>query len=293
MKRIVRRARRRLGHYLGVLPDFLIVGAQRAGTSALYAYLCEHPDVCPARKKEIGFFNRHFGNGPAWYRSHFPLQSTRLFRTAVGRDFMTGDADPAYVLSPHYLRRIARLLPDAKLLLLLRNPVDRAYSHYHHAVRLGYEPFPFALAIGLEQERIGKKWRRMLEDDGYYDSELSRYSYLHSSEYDQQVAALLEIFSRERLCIIESEGFFAAPARTLIEVEEFLGLTPHVPERLERVNAGSYEPMDPALRRRLDEYFRQGNERLCALLERHPSWVIPSDTNGRLAALMRRCPGRS
>lgn len=272
MTRMTRWAGRTLKGCLGALPDFLIVGVQGGGTTSLFAYLNAHPDVHPARRKEIGFFNKHYARGLYWYRSHFPSRFARRLRMAAGSRFLTGDADPAYVLSPHYLQRIARLLPESRLILMLRNPVDRAYSHYHHAVRLGLETLSFAQALVSEDERIGGKWNRMLEE-GYYDSALSIYSYRRSSEYAAQVRAMVELFPRERLHIVESERFFADPARELAGVQDFLGLRCCAPDRFVPLNKGNYPPLEPELRRGLETLFAPMNRQLCDLLGLRFGWA--------------------
>ncbi len=108
------------------LPDFIILGAQRAGTSSLYYYLSQHPQILPAVRKELHFFDDHYRRGLGWYRSQFP--------TRGARGTITGEATPYYLSHPHAPARIQRLLPQARLIVLLRNPVERAISHYFFEV---------------------------------------------------------------------------------------------------------------------------------------------------------------
>ena len=142
-----------------LMPEFIVIGAQRCGTTSLYAYLSSHPQVVPAIKKEVHFFDYNFGKGLDWYRSHFPRW------TPMG---VTGEATPYYMFHPNAAKRVYQVIPQTKLIMLLRNPIDRAYSHYHHEVRLGVESATFQEAIRLEPARINHEMERMLGDQNYY-----------------------------------------------------------------------------------------------------------------------------
>src|SRR6266480_7948081 len=129
------------------LPDFLILGAQKAGTTALYAYLRQHPEITGPSWKEVSFFDRHYARGEAWYRGNFP-------NSLRARGKLVGEASPSYLFHPLAPERVAGLVPEAKLIALVRNPVDRAYSHYQHEVALGREPLSFEDAVAAEYERL-------------------------------------------------------------------------------------------------------------------------------------------
>src|SRR6187397_1377370 len=122
---------------LRALPDFLILGAQKAGTTALYSYLRRHPAIVGPSWKEVSFFDRHYARGEAWYRGNFPtrLRHALAERRAHARA-IAGEASPSYVFHPSAPERVAALVPDARLIALVRNPIDRALSHYHHEVAL-------------------------------------------------------------------------------------------------------------------------------------------------------------
>src|SRR4051794_22945776 len=126
------------------LPDFLILGAQKAGTTALYAYLRWHPEITGPSFKEVSFFDRHYANGERWYRAHMPAR----------RRSLVGEASPSYLFHPLAPERVAGLLPEARLIALLRNPVARPSSNYQNEVALGGEPLSFEEAIGREDERM-------------------------------------------------------------------------------------------------------------------------------------------
>src|SRR5579885_1417562 len=116
---------------LRLLPDFLIIGGQRCGTSSLYYYLTEHPGIISASTKETHFFDESFSKGIGWYRAQFPSSFQKMYVTNVlKRDFLTGEGTPYYILYPHAPRRTFEIVPHVKLIALLRNPVERAHSQY-------------------------------------------------------------------------------------------------------------------------------------------------------------------
>jgi len=141
------------------MPDFLIIGATKSGTMSLYRMIASHPQVMPAKSKECAFFNRDLYARPLgglWYRSHFPnvLHRHRLSRLH-GRKILTGEATPNYLFSPHAPGRVKATLPDARLIVTLRNPVDRAYSAYCMHIRNNLESLTFEDAISVEVEGNG------------------------------------------------------------------------------------------------------------------------------------------
>lgn len=142
-----------------VLPDFIIIGAQRAGTTSLFEYVSHHPCIGCSFGKELHFFDNlkgSFQKGLMWYRAHFPSYPYMYLAKKVrGRDMITGEASPYYLFHPLAATRIARVLPRVKLIAILRNPVDRAYSHYHHNAKYKRETLSFEAA--LEKDR--KDWR--------------------------------------------------------------------------------------------------------------------------------------
>ncbi|MBA3426416.1 MAG: sulfotransferase [Rubrobacter sp.] len=158
----------------GSLPDFLIIGAQKAGTTFLYYLLCQHPYVAPTSEKELHFFDsQKFNKGEGWYRSNFPPPTSEN-----GHKVITGEASPYYIYHPLAARRAAQVVPHARLIVLLRNPVDRAYSDYQNRLREGNEFLGFEEAIEAEEERIKGEKEKMLADEGYSSASHRRHSYL-------------------------------------------------------------------------------------------------------------------
>jgi hypothetical protein len=270
VKRPLRRLRadyRELTGALRGLPSLLIIGAQKGGTTSLFNYLAQHPDVLPPLTKEIHYFDLHYTRGVNWYRGRFPYN-----RQLRGRS-LTLDASPYYLPHPLAPGRAAELLPEVKLVALLRNPIDRALSHYQHEVRGGREPLSFADAIEREAERLAGEEQRLRDDPGYYSFNHHRYSYTGRGLYLEQLRRWAQHFPRARLLVLQSEWLFREPAAATAAVQGFLGLRPHRLERYETFYAGTYGREMPAdLRARLAAYFEPHNRELYRWLGEEYDW---------------------
>ncbi len=251
---------------LRVLPDFIIAGAQRCGTTSLYNNLVQHPDVTSALVKEIHFFDVHFRRGPSWYRSHFPSYLGAYLRRLRGRATVTGEASPYYLFHPHAARRVAATVPNAKIIVMLRNPIDRAYSHYQHERRRGFEPLDFGAAIEAEQARMAGELPRMLDNEEYDSFAYRHHSYLARGMYASQLRAWRALVPAERMLVLRSEDFYRDPRLTMREVATFLGLSAWEPAEHRRFNSFDYERMDAATRAQLAELFRPHNRELYELV---------------------------
>ncbi|MGI9254548.1 MAG: sulfotransferase domain-containing protein, partial [Thermomicrobiales bacterium] len=175
-------------------PDFIVIGAQRSGSTSLYRYLSAHPLIEAARIKELHYFSLHHQRPLAWYRSQFPLN--------LPPGHITGEATPYYLFHPHAARRIAETAPRAKLIAVLRNPIDRAHSHYHHELARGVEWLSFEDAIRAEPERIAGERERLLADPTYASAPYQSASYLSRGRYAEQLREWLDIFPRDQLLIV-------------------------------------------------------------------------------------------
>jgi hypothetical protein len=251
---------------LRVLPNFIIAGAQRCGTTSLYNNLVQHPDVVTALVKEIHFFDVHFRRGPHWYRSHFPSYLGVYLRRLRGRATVTGEASPYYLFHPHAARRVAATVPNARIIVMLRNPIDRAYSHYQHERRRGFEPLDFGAAIEQEQARMDGELRHMLDDEEYDSFAYRHHSYLARGMYAGQLRAWRELVPAERMLVLRSEDFYRDSRLMMREVATFLGLSAWEPAEYRRFNSFNYEQMDAATRARLAELFRPHNRELYELI---------------------------
>ena len=258
---------------LRVLPDYLIIGTQRGGTTSLYKYLVRHPAHAHALTKELRFFDLNYGRGLDWYRSCFPSRPyRRLFRAARGVELRVGEASPDYVFHPNADHRIARDLPWARFVLLLRNPVDRAHSHYWHQFKRGHESLSFEEAIDRELERLDGELERMERDPEYVSYEYHHHSYLTRGRYAEQLERWFELFPRDRFLVERSEDFYEDPHEVCQRVLDFLELPRRSVGPYEVFNAFGEGSLDPATRGRLVEHFRPHNARLSALLGRDMGW---------------------
>ena len=152
------------------LPDFVILGAMKSGTTSLYDFVVKHPGIAPAAKKEVQYFStRHrYRLGRLWYRSNFPTSlSRRRFYKKTNQRLLSGEATPAYLFYPMVPGRMKEILPDVKLIVILRNPVDRAYSHYHHSLRKNMEPMSFEKAIKSEEKWRAEESERLVKDPNF------------------------------------------------------------------------------------------------------------------------------
>jgi hypothetical protein len=254
----------------GALPDFVIIGERKSGTTFLYHLLTQHPLVEPCAKKELHFFDVLFDEGIEWYRHCFPVPKWK-----DGRRTITGEATPymSHRLAPE---RMAKVVPEARLIALLRNPVERTYSDYQQVVRQGRETRTFEEAMGVAES--GRSSGRSGEAAEREDrAGLGRHGYLSRSIYVDQLMRWSEFFPREQMLVLKSEDFFENPKETLKRTFDFLDLPEWEPEASEilpkKRNKGRYEDdMDPATRRRLEEYFEPHNKRLYEYLGVNLGW---------------------
>lgn len=247
------------------MPDFLIIGTQKGGTTSLYNYLIQHPQILPAAQKEIHFFDLNFERGLDWYESQFP-------QDVKGQNRVTGEASPYYLFHPLVPPRVKRLFPEVKLIVMLRNPVMRAWSHYNHEVRWGFEKLSFQEAIAGESERLAGEVSKMLLDETYYSYNHQHYTYLSRGIYADQLQQWGDIFPRDRFLILQSEVFYTNPAETLAQTFEFLELSPVEIEDYPKYNAGDYQQMPEALQTDLTHYFSPHNQRLYQYLGVNFNW---------------------
>jgi hypothetical protein len=257
------------------LPDFLIIGAQRGGTTSLYRYLCSHPEVAPAvLNKGIHYFDTNYGKSPRWYRSHFPTSMSRALRcrrAGVGKS-LTGEGSPYYIFHPLAPERIAQLLPEVPSILLLRDPIKRAYSHYQHEVARGFESLSFEEALEHEEERIAGEEDRMRREPSYVSFEHQHHTYLSRGLYLSQIRRWHEHFSPERLLIIDSADLFRDTDSTYGRVLAFLGLVPRSLPRYKQLNAHGYSGMSNRARSFLEHRLETPNRELEDYLGRSMHW---------------------
>lgn len=258
--------------HLRVLPDFIIIGAQKCGTSALYDGLCAHPNVASAWIKEVHFFDLDYEKGLAYYRRYFrPLWEIAVSR-AMGKRWVTGEASPYYIYHPRVAARIAKDLPHVKLIVLLRNPVDRAFSNYQHEVRNGFETLPFEEALLAEEQRVAPDREAMARDPLFKPYNHPHFSYVNRGLYAQQLDVWFRHFPREQFFIATNEELDRDYNGVFGRVCQFLKI-PVVQAKAVRSHVGGYnEQMSAETREQLTQFFRPHNERLYGLIGRDLGW---------------------
>ena len=241
-------------------PDFIIAGASKSGTSSIYYYLDRHPQVLLSHKKEIDFYWKNFKRGIDWYLAHFPSITDRP-------DFLTGEATPNYLRFPHAARRIKQTFPKTKIIILLRNPADRAISWHYHKFNTGLTNKDLATAIAIEIERLATITEEEIRKTSFYDPDN-----IISSLYYYKLKPWIEILGREQFLILKSEDFYQDPATEMNKVHKFLGLANCTLETYPKVNAGTYNEADSSLRNQLIEYFAPYNQQLEEYLSMKFNW---------------------
>lgn len=210
---------------VGSLPDFLILGAAKAGTTSLFYYLSQHPNISmPNRKKEVHYFDVNYNRGIDWYRNHFP-QSNKRNLGATGVRNICFEASPSYMIYPPALERIKKDIPSVKLIVLLRDPVERAYSHYRHNVRRGRENLSFKEALEAEKERTSIKSTppAKLEFETI-SPDYRHFSYIQTSLYAKKIKNIFEIFDKESVILIKSRDLLLNPRSITESVFHFLAV---------------------------------------------------------------------
>ncbi len=253
-------------------PDFLICGAQRCGTTSMFKTVMQHPQAArPFLRKGIHFFDVNYERGFDWYQAHFPIATTSQLRRGGTRP-ITGESSPYYLFHPRALERVATDLPQAKVVVLLRDPVERAYSAHSHERARGFERLPFELAVRTETERLGGEYERMSSDPGYESFEVQHHAYVQRGQYVDQLLRAEALIGRQRLLVVDSGDFFENPAPAFDEVLSFLGLPPAKGIRFERHNARRRSTLPETLRQELERQFAPFDQRLTEWWGRTPSW---------------------
>jgi hypothetical protein len=235
----------------------------KCGTSSLHDYLTQHPGVIAPLRKEVHYFDLQHDRGERWYRAHFGK------RDQPGLNL---DSSPYYLLHPLAARRAHALVPQAKLIVLLRDPVRRAYSHYWHERDKKRETLSFEDAIAAEPARLGDSEQRLARGEIEQSRAHQHCSYLARGRYAEQLERWLQAYPREQLLVLWFEDLARAPIVTLNRTLEFLGLPALGRVRLEPKNVRKYPPIAPATDERLREYFAPHDAALAALLGEPVRW---------------------
>ncbi len=256
-------------HFFHSTPDYLILGASKSGTSSLYEYLIQHPKVKPAITKQIHYFDKYFERGISWYKICFPLNLKKIFF----KKFITGEATPYYLCHPLAPSRISKLFPHVKLIILLRNPIDRAFSHYQMEFTRYKEDLSFEDAIEIENNRIKVEIQKIIKNPNYVSDYLPNHAYITSSIYFDRIKLWLDYFPKDQFLFIKSEDLFEDPERIYSETLDFLEIENYKLEKYEIVRKGEYvSKINSQTRKKLNEFFKPYNKKLSNLLKRNFEW---------------------
>ena len=237
-------------------PEFIIIGAGKSGTTSLYRYLNEHPQILLPNKKELRFFDKNFDYGYEWYLAQFPTICDRP-------ELITGEASPSYLFLPHVAQRIKDFAPKTKLIVMLRDPVARSISDYYQNRKDGNQNQTLAKAIKQEISRLAQKNEAQLAYGG---------GLLSQSLYYYKLQRWLNIFPKQQLLVIKSENFFAHPATVMQQVYQFLELPNIQTDNYQKYNTGFYPQASEATIEQLRDFFIPHNQRLEEFLQMDFNW---------------------
>jgi hypothetical protein len=254
-------------------PAFLIIGAGKAGTTSLFLYLVSHPRIAQPLTKEIDYFDRNWGQPIDWYLAHFP----RASRVSPGT--ITGEAGLGYMTFP---ARVAGTLPDVKLIVLLRDPVLRAISHYYHDVNNKKLRSPCGLLetlVAEGAELLPELTHRLVSEMGWRQPTITPLpgerwprGYIRQGLYAQRLLPWLEYFDRSRMLILKSEDMFANPRETYERTVGFLDVGPFDLGPMRPHNVGAYADIDPRVYWYLSKVYAEPNRHLRELFGSEFVW---------------------
>ena len=260
------------------LPDFLVIGTKKGGTTSVANWLVQHPQVVPMfprfqRHKSPHYFDINYHRGPSWYRSHFPTEAARARHVGeVGRS-LVGEASPYYLFHPAAADRIAETAPAVRMVAVLREPVSRAHSNYYDRVVAGTETLPtFEAALDAEESRLTGVTDEWLATPGHYSFSHDHHTYLARGHYAEQLRRYFDRFDREQLLVLPLEALKREPDKTFWRIEDHLGLDHHQVALEERNVRSGNPPIDPATRARLTAYYEPYNRELAELLGEDYGW---------------------
>ncbi len=258
------------------MPDYLIIGGQRCGTTSLHNYLIQHPGVLPARfTKGVHWFDVAYDKSSGWYRGHFPLDALR--RQAADRLHyrpVTGEGSPYYLFHPEVPRRVLQQIPDCRMIALLRDPVERAWSAYHHEQKRGFEDLSFEAALDAEPRRLAGQAELLAAPDGHSYDHL-HHAYVARGRYAEQLGRWFDVFGRDQVLVLFTDDLEQRTVEVVSRVQEFLGLPVIAPDVGRQWNKQHNSTLEPRLADRLREAFAEPDRQLAELLGRELPWARP------------------
>jgi len=247
------------------LPDFLILGTQKGGTTSLYRYIATHPNIKPNYVvKELSFFDELFSRGIPWYKSNFPIRK---------KHYLYYEGTTHYLFNPNCALRVSEILPNCKFIVLLRNPVSRAFSSYKHQVRAGREKLSFEDAVSKEKERLKGEKDKLIADKNYFSYNYQHFSYLERGKYAEQIKIWFKYFPKSSFLFLKSEEFYRDTQKSLEEVCEFLEIKKIKFNVKKKFNSVPYnEKISDDVKHELEKFFKSHNEELKKLIGKSFTW---------------------
>lgn len=250
----------------GALPDFLIAGVQKGGSTSLFRFLADHPKVVPALKKEVHYFDERFHNPSGWYKAFF---------AGAGPGMITGEGTPDYFYLPDTPEKISKLYGNEnpiKIVLVLRNPVERAISHYKMLLRRGLEDQKHLIQAMEKDNEIVQQELKSYYETGVKSFKYARkHGYLARGEYGRILKDWLQYYSLDNMHIVDSDDLFRKPNDALKKVCDFLGLI-YFPQPFENKNPGHSMSFTAEEIKHLRNYFERDSELFHELTGRKMSW---------------------
>ena len=277
-----------ISHRFGALPDFMIIGSPKCGTTSLYHYLIQHPNILPAFTKETHFFNGYYNKNKNWYKMFFPTTFTLKSKEKKNGRTLTGEATPSYLFHPLIPKRVFNFTPKCKFIIIVRNPIDRAYSHYHNNLVTGVETESFEFATENEFERLKEMDKEISFEEenennitffehlqklsNFKVQNFQLYSYLKQGIYVESIKRWMNIFPKERFLILETNELLNDSNKITNDVFKFLKLSPHNIPDISIKNKTTKDTMSIKTREKLREFFKPHNEELFELIGRKFDW---------------------
>jgi hypothetical protein len=256
--------------FIRVIPDFLVIGAKRCGTTSLYQHLPEHPCISKSPHDNMGFFNDNFHLGVNWYKSFFPTTFTRKKIKSKFGDFLAFDVTTKYMEEESTANNVYQTKPNMKIIIILRNPVDRAYSQYHLSVRQTAERRSFEDVVEENMNRLNKESHEHYEIKPKFSAKED--NYLKKGLYALQLRYWLKIFPRENILIVSTEEFESNQQIIYNKIFEFLNISKFEVKNTKKMQKGNYPPIKSETRNLLLDYFRPHNHELFELINMEFDW---------------------
>ncbi len=250
------------------LPNFYVVGTQRGGTTSLFIYLLAHELVHgPRRAKGVHYYDTNFHESVSWYRSNFPRSATLKAQAAEhGAEPAVGEGAPYYLFGPTMPGRIHSVTPNARIIAVLREPLDRAISHHNHEVKRGFETLELEAAFEAEESRLAGEVDKLIADPTYVSKPHIHHAYLSRGQYAEQLERYFDLFGRDNVLVLDSAALSERPEETVRVATDFLGLPPMSGVDYPLYNKREYDPVDPGIRAKFGPVFEESNARLRELL---------------------------